>query len=96
MVPEAGALTSSSIFIDSMIITVSPLFTDAPFEKHCLRRVPATGAATGVPPETEDVAPAGVLAAGAAAAGAAPAAPNATEYGVPFTLMLPFPSEVTA
>ena len=48
-----------------MIITVCPLVTEAPFERHCLRSVPATGAFTASPPVT--AAGALALAAGAAA-----------------------------
>ena len=62
-----------------MMITVCPFSTFVPFEKHCLRRVPATGAFTSAPP----------TATGAeTAAGAAPAGPNATLYAVPFTFTL--------
>ena len=51
----------------------------------------ATGDLIAVPPETTGAA-AGALAAGAATA---LASPNDTLYAVPFTLILPFPSEVT-
>ena len=70
IVPSSVALTSSSIFIDSIIIIVWPLETFVPFAKHCLSKVPATGAFTSTPP----------VATGAeAAAGATVPAPTETE-----------------
>ena len=68
IVPSAGAFTSSSIFIDSTIITVSPFLTFAPLATTCLSKVPATGAFTSVPPDTTGAAAGAALAAGVAVA----------------------------
>lgn len=97
IVPASGATTGISIFIASMIITVSPASTFCPTDVGTWNTLPAAPAFTWMLPAPAAAFGAAAGAAGAAALGAAtgaaagapaPFSSTVTSYTFPFTVIV--------